>query len=121
MTHRSKSTCWPTTGACNFTRPMPSRPKWIRNNKCIDPTFDRRQPNVWSDYDSVPQDDVWFSFFKEHLPAEGWTEAADYMTGGGTMRVLNYTKHFPPFDGRLIVTRGEVIAEVAAPDFCPSG
>jgi hypothetical protein len=86
------------------------------HDECLDPSFDARQPAVWRDYHYRGSEDDWFRYFANTLPRQGWTRADDFVSGGG--RVLNFARHYDTFDAELIISRGEVQADITEPNFC---
>ena len=86
------------------------------HDDCLDPSFDARPPTVWRDYRYAGSDDAWFRYFNRQLPARGWVRTSGFTSGGH--RVLNFSRNYETFQAQLIVSQGEVIAEITKPNFC---
>ena len=86
------------------------------HDDCLDPSFDARPPTIWRDYRYAGSVDDWFRYFNGRLPARGWVRTADFTSAGH--RALNFTRRYETFDAQLIVSEGEVMAEITRPNFC---
>lgn len=91
----------------------------FRFDRCGFASSSAEPPRVGRKYE-FEGDAEWMAFFEAEVPRRGWSETADFMTGGGETRVLNFERQFDKFKARLRVTSDAryVTVEVVEPNYC---